>query len=1016
MKFSTRLAVILLSAFSLLIVISLFTVRVELNVRQTASQKIFAETLAQGMSNAIIQDVIDGERAKLTTLLKAITHKDNGLIEYIYVSGMDGHVFAHSYSNGFPAFLVKHSPQNTQHPERPQKSFGTAQLTSKFRIRGDDLIHEYELPLIAGTDATLYIGFNQTTIAQVINSSSKEILGLGLLLAILIAMVAWFVIKKMIKPINKFTSILKQYHSGKSLDFSGPKTTVPEIQLLSSVLQDVFDTRNRYENTLEDQKRHLEVTLNSIGDGVITTDAKGKITHLNPVAEQLTGWSIAEAKGLPVKTIFTVIDATTREPIPNPVEEVLFTGKTVYLSNHTTLISKGGTEYQIADSAAPIRSEENEINGMVLVFNDVSEQYHLRETAKNMQQKSQRMLDDMQTFVGLFKTDGTLTFVNKAPIEALGFTESEVLGKKLWATPWFDYSTEIQSKIESECETAASGTTSICEIYINTLDGLRLIELTSRPLFDQYNKVSELIIEGKDISIQHAALVTVQQQEIELKEILNSLENSVITIDQNGIILSVNRATEIMFGYNREEMLDQNISMLMPEPDKSQHDGYIARYLKTREKHIIGKSREVAAQRKNKTSFPIHLSIAELQILENNLRRFVGSCQDLTKIKLQQAQLQQAQKMDALGKLVGGIAHDYNNILGIILGYNELITMKYANTDGLSRYTSNISQAVKRGQDLTHRMLAFSKRESTKPQLVNIQESFNSQKEMLSKSGTSRVNIIYNFSTSTGPIWVDPSEFEDAILNLTINALHAMPDGGTLTFTTTSIHLSKMEATILGLPENDYVKLSITDTGSGIDEDTRSRIFEPFFSTKGTDNSGLGLSQVYAFMERAGGTVDLYSQPGIGTEFSLYFPRHLDSPPIRTLEVLHTSTPGDGERILVVDDEPALREVAKEILEIAGYRVLTATDGLTALSMLTTETVDLILSDVIMPNMDGYQLAEKIKQQYPSIKIQLASGFSDDRHITHADEALHENRISKPYTSSELLNRISILLGKGKRQ
>ena len=1013
MTISTRLAIIIFTLMSVCLLALFFSVKGELRDQQQNGQKIFTTTLAESIASSIGQNFDDGEKNKLAQLLRTIAAENNDPIEYLYISDADGNVFAHSYSGDFPTLLKKHPSLARQNPEEMQQAPRTALLASRYDIPGSGLIQEYDLPLIAGLEPTLHIGLNQSSMLQRISQTSNNILSLGFFLVLLTVAISWLFIRQMMKPVHKYAAVLKNYHSAGPLDLSQLKSTIPELQILSRVLQDVFNTRDGYENDLKEQKQHLEVTLNSIGDGVITTDAEGNINQINPAAEHLTGWTTLEARGLPVSTVFSIVNASTREPISNPVEEVLGTGNTVYLSNHTTLIAKDGAEYQIADSAAPIRDSDQKISGMVLVFNDVTEQYHLREAAKNVQQQLQQTLDDMQTMVGLTRTDGTLIFINKAPYKALGFSEDQVMGKQLWNSPWFNYSPEIQATIKKECLTAASGATSVCEVYLNSVNGLRLIEITTRPLFDQDHKVSRLILEGKDITVQHDALLTVKQQEVELREILSSLEDSVITVDEKGLILSCNSATETLFGYQQAEVLAQHISLLAPDPHKSEHGDYMVPYLLTGEKNIIGINREVIAQRKNKTTFPMRLSVAELPKSEDGLRRFVGSCQDLTKIKLQQAQLQRAQKMEALGKLVGGVAHDYNNILGIILGYNELIGMKYADVDGLNRYIDNISQAVTRGQNLTHRMLAFSKQKSTEPKSVDIRESFKSQQDLLSKSVTSRVKVVYNFCKPNWPIWVDPSEFEDAILNLTINAQHAMPDGGTLTFTTTALHLSGAEVNLLHLPENDYIKLSVTDTGTGIDEETKLRIFEPFFSTKGSKNSGLGLSQVYGFMERAGGTVDLYSQAGKGSEFSLYFPRYIGSQTNPITETPDIISQGKGQNILIVDDESALREVAKEILEIAGYRVSTANDGLSALSMLANNPVDLILSDVIMPNMDGYHLAEEVKKLYPAIKIQLASGFSDDRHISHPDLTLHDKMISKPYTSSVLLRRVAALLKEG---
>lgn len=499
-----------------------------------------------------------------------------------------------------------------------------------------------------------------------------------------------------------------------------------------------------------------------------------------------------------------------------------------------------------------------------------------------------------------------------------------------------------------------------------------------------------------DITREREALQALEKKELEQREILNSLGEAVLTMTESGKILSYNQTAETVFGMGSDGVLEKEFSLLLAEYSAFNNSD-----------DLVG-TREINGLHKSYGSFPMQVTVTELPLLADEGRRFIAACQDLTQLKSQQAQLQRAQKMDALGKLVGGIAHDYNNMLGVILGYTDLMEIKYSKVDGLQRYIDNISQAGKRGQSLTKRLLAFSKQESTEAQAVNIHTILKTQQELFSKSVTALIKINYQLCDSDWMIWVDPSELEDALLNLTINAQYVMPDGGELTFTTSTANLSNAEAKMLGLAENDYFKLSITDTGFGIDKDIINKVFDPFFSTKGLKGTGLGLSQVYGFMERAGGTVRVYSQKGQGSEFVLYFPRYQSevmqkNEPL-TKEVIHS---GNGETILVVDDEPALRELAEEILSMSGYRVLTANDGLNAIELLKSSHIDAVLSDVIMPNMDGYQLADYMQQHYPKVKIQLASGFSDSRHHVTQNEVLHQALLHKPYSSADLLGSMA---------
>jgi len=249
------------------------------------------------------------------------------------------------------------------------------------------------------------------------------------------------------------------------------------------------------------------------------------------------------------------------------------------------------------------------------------------------------------------------------------------------------------------------------------------------------------------------------------------------------------------------------------------------------------------------------------------------------------------------------------------------------------------------------------------------------------------------------------------LLNASINAMHAMDGGGQLSLATRNEHLSQQDALAIDLDEGDYVVFTITDTGCGMDSETLEHIFEPFFSTKGNLGTGLGLSQIYGFVSRSHGSIKAYSEPDHGTQFVLYFPRYKTEIALsnKPNESRDTSFFVGTETLLVVDDESALRVLMRDTLSQNGYRVLLAENGKDALRILEKETVDGVISDVIMPEMDGYQLANEIMMLYPEVKIQLLSGFNDDRHREHISESLHKKLLYKPVNSKDLLKRIRAL-------
>ena len=400
---------------------------------------------------------------------------------------------------------------------------------------------------------------------------------------------------------------------------------------------------------------------------------------------------------------------------------------------------------------------------------------------------------------------------------------------------------------------------------------------------------------------------------------------------------------------------------------------------------------------------------------------FIISAADILSIVFESSQrkeleltLRRSEKMDALGKLTGGIAHDYNNMLGVIIGYSELLEMNLQNQPELLDYTKSIFHASERGTKLTKKLLSFSRNKSTNNEVVNLNEILSDERDMLEKTLTARIELQFLLYDDIWSIWVDSADLEDAIINLCINAMHAIIGNGKLTLETKNITLSKLDAETLNLTPQDYVQLKITDDGCGIEQVIINKIFEPFFSTKGDMGTGLGLSQVYGFVERSHGAIKVDSKHEEGTCISIYFPRHKTNSNNSIYEESENKTDmtniKGSETILVVDDEVALLELTSQILLQQDYHVLSAENAEQALEVLKNNSVDLLLSDVIMTEMNGYQLASIVKTTYPSIKIQLISGFVDVQNIESLDTKLYENTLHKPFKSNELLHKVHNLL------
>lgn len=369
-------------------------------------------------------------------------------------------------------------------------------------------------------------------------------------------------------------------------------------------------------------------------------------------------------------------------------------------------------------------------------------------------------------------------------------------------------------------------------------------------------------------------------------------------------------------------------------------------------------------------------------------------------------------KLEALGKLTGGIAHDYNNMLGIINGYTDLLKRKLKKQPDLLSYVEQIAKAGESGVKLTSKLLSFTRKHVETSEIVNINSLIKDAQAMLEKYLTAGIKLTSKLDDDLWNINIDTGDFEHTLLNMSINAKHAMGDKGILTIITANTKMSASTAEKYGLLPGEYVRLSIMDNGCGMDRETVAKIFDPFFTTKGELGTGLGLSQVYGFIQRANGTVRVESKPGKGTVFTLYFPREEAVENNLDNMVINDKVVADKKQcnILVVDDEVALTELTAEILQAEGHQVETAFKASEALDALKEKKFDVIISDVVMPGMNGFELANKVKKEYPDIKIILVSGYNDQFESEDKVNPSYDAQLGKPVSSVQLFSTIESVL------
>jgi PAS domain S-box-containing protein len=387
---------------------------------------------------------------------------------------------------------------------------------------------------------------------------------------------------------------------------------------------------------------------------------------------------------------------------------------------------------------------------------------------------------------------------------------------------------------------------------------------------------------------------------------------------------------------------------------------------------------------------------------------------DVTERKMLEQELRQAQKMEALGQLTGGVAHDFNNLLSVIIGNLEIAEEHASGVPGLDRAVARAMTAAEIGADLTQRLLAFARRRSLQPQLLDINQLVHDIRDLLRRSLGEDIEIEIVACPDLWPTNVDRGQLENSIINLAVNARDAMPDGGKLTIETANVYLDADYARRNpGVTPGQYVLLEITDTGVGMSPDVAERAFEPFFTTKEVDRgSGLGLSMIYGFARQSGGHVNIFSAENHGTSIWLCLPRAAESMPAATVAEQSAQLPRGDETILVVEDNASVREVVGNQLADLGYRVVSAADGPSALRVLATlDRVDLLFTDLVMPHgMSGHQLAEEVVRQSPGTRVLFTSGYPNWSGKRSRESGPDLPLLQKPYKKKRLAETVRTIL------
>jgi PAS domain S-box-containing protein len=539
-------------------------------------------------------------------------------------------------------------------------------------------------------------------------------------------------------------------------------------------------------------------------------------------------------------------------------------------------------------------------------------------------------------------------------------------------------------------------------------DGTRAyVDVIFSPLKDSSGRTTHIIKNIRDITELRKAEEKLSHQ----AGLLQNVSDAVISMDTEFRVQSWNRAAMEMYGWKESEVAGKMLDEVV-EPKYSETTGEeVARSI------LANGSWQGEVIHHHRSGHILHVfgSITQIRDAEGNPTGAVAVNRDITEQKGLEDQLRQSQKMQAVGRLAGGIAHDFNNLLTIINGYTDMVMAKLGEENGLRSDLKEIKEAGLRAARLTSQLLAFSKKQVMRPVVLNLNDVVRNLEKMLQRIIGEDITLVTELEDSLHPVKVDRSQVEQVLLNLAVNSRDAMPGGGKLCIATRNVLLPREDPGLLdSAPAGRYAAIAISDTGCGMREEVRTRVFEPFFTTK-RKGTGLGLSTVYGIVKQSGGTVDVDSEPGKGTRFSICLPSTEEEETPSTDTQRGKSVDPGAETVLVVEDDDVVRTLVRKLLKETGYRVLEASSGAEALQ-LTAEKggkaghIDLLLTDVVMPGMSGPELLNRLGSRFPDMRVCFMSGYTDETLGHHGALDPSIPIIEKPFETKTLVRQIREVL------